>query len=94
MLERLTLSDTHAISIILKDHDKVKDLFDGFEKAKSSAERQKIITEAVTELKEDGIPANAEHAIVRKAHGRDDTPAATARTRKSGAKSVRARVAH
>ena len=51
MLERLTLPDTHAISIILKDHDTVKALFDRFEKAGSTAEREKIIVEAVTELK-------------------------------------------
>jgi hemerythrin superfamily protein len=51
MLERLTLSETHAISILLKDHDKVKDLFDQFEKSKSAAQREKIIAEAVTELK-------------------------------------------
>jgi hemerythrin HHE cation binding domain-containing protein len=192
MLERLTLPDNHAISIILKDHDKVKDLFHRFDKTESAAAREKIIIEAVTELKihavieeeifypavrkhvgkdlmneadeehhvarvliaeldatgrendhrdakfkvlaesvrhhikeeenevlpkakelkidfealgqqildrkeelkEDGIPADAEHAMVRKAHGRSDTPAVAARTRKSGAKVGRARVAH
>jgi hypothetical protein len=192
MLERLTLPDTHAISIILKDHDRVKDLFDRFEKADSSAAREKLIAAAVTELKihavieeelfyptvrkhvgknlmneadeehhvarvliaeldatgrendhrdakfkvlaesvrhhikeeeneilpkakeldidfealgqqildrkeqlkEDGIPADNEHAMVRKAQGRADTPAAAARTRKSGAKTGRARAAH
>ena len=41
MLERFTLPEMHAISIILKDHDKVKDLFDRFEKAESSAEKEK-----------------------------------------------------
>jgi hemerythrin-like domain-containing protein len=51
MLERLTLPEGHAISILLKDHDKVKDLFDQFEKSESSAQREKIIAEAVTELK-------------------------------------------
>ena len=192
MLERLTLPDTHAISIILKDHDKVKELFDRFEKAESSAAREKIITDAVTELKihavieeeifyptvrkhvgkdlmneadeehhvarvliaeldstgrendhrdakfkvlaesirhhikeeenevlpkakelkidfealgqeildrkeelkKNGIPADAEHAMVPKAHGRADTPAAAARVRKSGARNGRARAAH
>ena len=192
MLEQLTLPDTHAISIILKDHDKVKELFDRFEKTESSAAREKIITEAVTELKthtvieeevfyptvrkhvgkdlmnesdeehhvarvliaeldstgrendhrdakfkvlaesvrhhikeeenevlpkakelkidfealgqeildrkeelkKNGIPADAEHAMVRKAHGRADTPAAAARVRKSGARNGRARVVH
>lgn len=192
MLERLTLPDTHAISILLKDHDKVKDLFDRFEKAHSAAEREKLIAEAITELKihavieeeifypavrahvgknlmneadeehhvarvliaeldasgrendhrdakfkvlaenvrhhikeeenevlpkarevqidfedlgqqlldrkeelkEDGIPADAEHAMVRKVHGRDDTPATAARKRNPGAKSKRAQRAH
>ena len=43
------------------------------------------------ELKEDGIPADAEHAMVRKVHGRADTPAAAARTRKSGVHNTRNR---
>ena len=51
MLERLTLPDTHAISIILKDHDIVKDLFDRFEKAETASQRDKIIAAALTELK-------------------------------------------
>ena len=51
MLERLTLPDTHAISIILKDHDTVKALFDQFEKAETGAKRDKIIAEALMELK-------------------------------------------
>jgi len=51
MLERFTLPETHAIAIILNDHDKVKDLFDRFENAESVAEKEKIITKATTELK-------------------------------------------
>lgn len=51
MLERRTLPDTHAISIILKDHDNVRTLFDQFEKAETGAQREKIIAEALTELK-------------------------------------------
>ncbi len=51
MLERLTLPDTHAISIILKDHDTVKALFDRFEAARTATQRDKIIEEALTELK-------------------------------------------
>jgi hypothetical protein len=39
------------------------------------------------------FPADAEHAMVRKAHGRADTPAAATRTRKSGAKTG-ARASH
>jgi len=51
MLERLLLPDDHAIAILIKDHDTVKSLFDRFEKSESSAEKEKIIGEALTELK-------------------------------------------
>src|ERR1041384_2201760 len=50
MLERLTLPETHAISILIKDHDAVKDLFDRFEEC-SESEKESIIDQAVTELK-------------------------------------------
>jgi hypothetical protein len=192
MLERLTLPESHAISILIKDHDTVKDLFDSFEKAESASEKENIIDRAVTELKihavieeeifypavrkrvgkdvmneadeehhvvrvliaeldamgrtdghrdakfkvltesvrhhikeeekemlpkaksleidfdalgqqmldrkeelqEDGIPTDAEHAMVRKTHGRADTPASRASKRKTSGKSGRARGAH
>jgi hypothetical protein len=192
VLERLTLPDTHAISVILKDHDTVKDLFDRFEKAETPAQREKIIAETVNELKihasieeeifypairkhvgkvlmneadeehhvarvliaeldvtgrendhrdakfkvlsesvrhhikeeenevipkakdlnidfealgrqllnrkeelkEDGIPSDAEHAMVAKVCGRGDTPAAAARSSKSRAGTGRAPAAH
>lgn len=51
MLERLLLPDNHAIAILINDHDKVKKLFDRFEKSESIAEKERIIGEAVTELK-------------------------------------------
>lgn len=51
MLERMLLPDDHAIAILLKDHDTVKDLFDRFEKAKSRTDKEKIIAAALTELK-------------------------------------------
>jgi hemerythrin superfamily protein len=51
MLERLLLPDTHAIAILLKDHDRVKALFDEFERAATSARKESIIAQAVTELK-------------------------------------------
>jgi hypothetical protein len=76
VLKRLTLPKTHAIAILLADHDTVKNLFDN------------------EEIKEAGVPADAEHAMVREAHGRADTPAPAARTRKSGAKTGRIRAAH
>src|SRR5579859_2014728 len=72
MFERLTLPETHAISIILKDHDTVKALFDKFEKAETSAQREKVIGEAVMELK---IHAVIEEEIfypaIRKHVGKD-----------------------
>src|SRR5262249_44762372 len=46
------------------------------------------------ELKDDGIPSDAEHAMVAKAHGRVDTPAAAARSHKSGPKNGQARKGH
>jgi len=51
MLERLLLPDTHAIAILVNDHDRVKDLFDRFEKEDSRTSKEKIIGEALTELK-------------------------------------------
>jgi Hemerythrin HHE cation binding domain len=51
MLERLLLPETHAIAILVKDHDRVKDLFDRFEKEASRPSKEKIIGEALTELK-------------------------------------------
>jgi hemerythrin-like domain-containing protein len=51
MLEKLLLPEKHAISILIKDHDKVKELFDRFEKSGSSGEKEKIIADSLTELK-------------------------------------------
>jgi hypothetical protein len=72
MLERLLLPDTHAISILMKDHDRVKALFERFEKAEAAGEKEKIIREALTELK---IHAVIEEEIfypaVRKHVGKD-----------------------
>jgi len=51
MLERLLLPKNHAIAILLKDHDKVKGLFERFEKAESRREKEQIISSALEELK-------------------------------------------
>src|SRR4029079_1397311 len=51
MLGRLLLPETHAIAILVKDHDRVKDLFARFEKEDSRTSKEKIIGEALTELK-------------------------------------------
>jgi len=45
------LPEKHAISILKKDHETVKELFDNFEKSESAAEKEKIIDKAVAELK-------------------------------------------
>lgn len=45
------LPENHAIAILKKDHDTVKALFDDFEKAEKPAAKQKIIAQALTELK-------------------------------------------
>ena len=45
------LPEKHAIAILKKDHDEVKSLFDGFEKAEKTAAKEKIIAQAVTALK-------------------------------------------
>ena len=45
------LPEKHAIAILKKDHDNVKRLFDEFEKAQTTAAKEKVIDEAVTALK-------------------------------------------
>ena len=45
------LPDNHAVAILKKDHDKVKALFDQFEKEESRPGKNKIIQEAIEELK-------------------------------------------
>src|SRR6195256_1936264 len=66
------LPEKHAIAILKKDHDTVKELFETFEQTESSAEKEKIIAKAVEELK---IHAVIEEEIfyptVRKHVGKD-----------------------
>ena len=45
------LPETHAISILKKDHDTVKELFDRFEKTDAPTEKENIIARAIMELK-------------------------------------------
>jgi len=72
MLERLLLPEKHAVSILLKDHDTVKGLFDRFEKSKSVAEKEKLIAEALTELKIHAvIEEELFYPAVRKHVGKD-----------------------
>jgi hemerythrin HHE cation binding domain-containing protein len=72
MFEKLLLPEKHAIAILIKDHDRVKELFDRFEKSDSSGEKEKIISEALLELK---IHASVEEEVfypaVRKQVGSD-----------------------
>lgn len=72
MLERLLLPEKHAISILMKDHDIVKELFDRFEKSESAAEKEKIIADALTELKIHAvIEEEMFYPAVRKHVGKD-----------------------
>jgi hemerythrin-like domain-containing protein len=50
MFDWLT-SENHAVAILKKDHEKVKELFDQFEKEKSGPAKKKIIEQALNELK-------------------------------------------
>ena len=45
------LSENHAIAILKKDHETVKGLFDDFEKTEKTSAKEKIIDQALTELK-------------------------------------------
>jgi hypothetical protein len=56
----MLLPETHAIAILLKDHDTVKALFDRFDKATSVRQKDQIIDEAIMELK---IHASIEEEI-------------------------------
>lgn len=51
MRDFFTSTDEGAISILKKDHNKVRDLFDKFENAENLREKRKIVAEAITELK-------------------------------------------
>jgi len=72
MFERLLLPDDHAIAILMKDHDRVKELFDRFEKSESEAEKEGIIGEAVNELKMHAvIEEEIFYPVVRRHVGKD-----------------------
>ena len=72
MLEKLLLPEKHAIAILIKDHDRVKDLFDRFEKSDSSGEKERIISEALLELKvHAAIEEEIFYPAVRKQVGSD-----------------------
>jgi len=66
------LSETHAISILKKDHETVKELFDQFEKAETRPAKRKVAAQALNELK---VHATLEedifYAAVRKHVGGD-----------------------
>src|SRR5437762_12372102 len=68
-----TKSETNAISLLKNDHETVKDLFEKFESAEDSSEKQNIIAEALQELK---VHATIEEEIfypsIRQEMGDDD----------------------
>jgi len=51
MFEWLTNEENDAIAMLKRDHDNVKALFDQFEKAGRKAEKQKIVKQALAELR-------------------------------------------
>jgi hypothetical protein len=51
MFEWLTSEEDDAIAMLKRDHDNVKALFDQFEKAERKAEKQKIVKQALEELR-------------------------------------------
>ena len=51
MFEWLTSEENDAIAMLMRDHDNVKALFDQFEKAERKAEKQKIVKQALEELR-------------------------------------------
>jgi hypothetical protein len=72
MFEKLLLPERHAIAILIKDHDRVKDLFARFEKSDSSGEKEKLIAEALLELKvHAAIEEEIFYPAVRKEVGSD-----------------------
>ena len=70
MLDFLTTNPTFAL--LKKDHDKVKDLFEKFEKSESRPEKKKIVMQALLELK---VHATIEEELfypaIRKPVGKD-----------------------
>lgn len=51
MLEWLTNEDDDAIAMLKRDHDSVKALFDRFDKAERKSQKQKIVQQAIDELR-------------------------------------------
>jgi hypothetical protein len=51
MFEWLTNEENDAIAMLKRDHDNVKALFDQFEKAERKAEKQKIVKQAIEQLR-------------------------------------------
>ena len=61
-----------AVSLLKADHDKVKQLFDQFETAKSRPTKRKLVQEALTELKvHAAIEEELFYPAVRKAVGKE-----------------------
>jgi Hemerythrin HHE cation binding domain len=66
------LTSNPAVSLLIEDHDRVKELFDQFEKAKGRAAIKKIVRAALTELKvHAAIEEELFYPAVRKPIGKD-----------------------
>jgi len=51
MFDWFSKDSNDAVSMLKRDHDTVKELFDEFERAKQKAAKKKIVAKALTELK-------------------------------------------
>jgi len=66
------LTTNPALSLLKKDHDTVKDLFDKFEKAEGRPAKKKIVNQALAELKvHAAIEEDLFYPAVRKPVGKD-----------------------
>jgi hemerythrin-like domain-containing protein len=71
-----TMKGKDAIALLKEDHKKVKDLFDKFEKAKNSDEKERICQEAIKELKiHTTIEEEIFYPTVRQALGQEEEDA-------------------
>jgi len=69
-----TATKTNAVSLLKADHKKVKELFDAFEEAETTSEKQQFAEEAMKELR---VHATIEEEIfypaIRKALGKEES---------------------
>src|ERR1700681_4019382 len=71
-LEVSNNTNTDAIDLLKADHDKVKELFERFEKSENGQARKKIVKQALTELKlHAAVEEEMFYPAIRKHVGKD-----------------------